>query len=593
MELRHLRYIVASARNGSFSAAAHELHVRQPIVSKRVKEVEDELRVNLFDRSKAGARLTLAGEEFVVSARRIIEDVDRLSERARARGAGKLGRIVVGFYKSLSAGGFRAALQDFRERCPDVEVELIEVPFVDLTAGVLAGTIDTAIILGDADKCEILDSTTLWSEHLVVALPGGHPLAEKSVIYWPELKGERFLITHHDPGPELRTILLRNLAAPSDHPTILTRYLEEQRQSLDQQVASKVASERVTIAAEEEKKARAAAEEDLGARAAEITELKDVVSRQNDKLAAAQKEQAELLRKQRELDDAKRELDLTVETRVQQSLTEVRERAKAEAEDALRLKVTEKEQQITSMQRQIDELRRKAEQGSQQLQGEVLELELEGLLRARFPYDVIDPVGRGDCGGDVIHRVSTPAGQACGAMLWEAKRTRNWSDGWLPKLRADQRSAGAAVAILVTTALRKDVQSFGFVDGVWVSDFAHALPLAVALRHSLIEIAAAHQVREGQETKMELVYQYLTGPRFRHRVEAVVEKFKEMREDLDRERKAMTRLWAKREQQIQVVLDSTMGMYGDLQGIAGKALTEIEGLGYPLLEDARPFDLAL
>lgn len=236
MELRHLRYIVASARNGSFSAAAHEFNVRQPIVSKRIKQVEQELRVQLFDRSTAGARLTPAGEDFVVRARRIVEDVDHLTERAQANGAGKLGRVVVGFYKSLSAGGFRAALNDFRHRYPEIEVELIETPFIELTAGVLSGAIDTAVILGDVGKCEVLESIALWSEHLVVALPEGHRLADQSVIYWPELKGERFLISHHDPGPDIRNILLRNLAAPSDHPEIVSRRLS--RESILSEVAT-------------------------------------------------------------------------------------------------------------------------------------------------------------------------------------------------------------------------------------------------------------------------------------------------------------------------------------------------------------------
>lgn len=236
MDLRHLRYIVAGARNGSFSAAAHELNVRQPIISKRIKEVEDELGVSLFERSRAGARLTPTGEAFIVSARRIIEDMERLTERTKASGAGKLGRIVVGFYKSLSAGSFRAALQSFRERNPDVEVEPIEVPLVDLTAGVLAGTIDVAIILGDTGHCEGFDSMALWSEQLVAALPENHLLTDKPVIYWPELRGERFIVSHHDPGPDIRVILLRNLGAPSDHPQIITRYLS--RESILCEVAS-------------------------------------------------------------------------------------------------------------------------------------------------------------------------------------------------------------------------------------------------------------------------------------------------------------------------------------------------------------------
>lgn len=236
MDLRHLRYIVASARNGGFSAAAHEFNVRQPIVSKRIKQVEEELKVLLFDRTTAGARLTPAGEEFVIGARRIVDDVDCLMERAKARGAGKLGRVVVGFYKSLSAGGFRVALGDFRGRYPEIEVELIETPFIELTAAVLSGAVDVAIILGDAGKCEVLDSVALWAEHLVVALPENHRLADRPIIYWQELKGERFLISHHEPGPDIRNLLLHNLAALSDHPDIDTRRLG--RESILAEVAA-------------------------------------------------------------------------------------------------------------------------------------------------------------------------------------------------------------------------------------------------------------------------------------------------------------------------------------------------------------------
>jgi hypothetical protein len=356
------------------------------------------------------------------------------------------------------------------------------------------------------------------------------------------------------------------------------------RQSIDEQVLEKLEAGRAAIAAEEARKAKAAAAADLQSKSKEVTDLQELLAQRDEKLGEAQQQQAVLLRKQRELDDAKRELDLTVEKRVQESLTEIRQKAKAEAEETLKLKVVEKEQQIASMQRQIDELKRKAEQGSQQLQGEVLELELEATLRTRFPVDAIEPVSKGEFGGDVVQRVVGPAGKACGTILWETKRTKNWTEAWLPKLRADQRAAGAELAVLVSKALPKDVDTFGFVDGIWVTDFAFVVPLAIALRQSLIEVAAARQAQEGQATKMELVYQYLTGPKFRHRVEAIVEKFTDMQADLDRERKTMTRLWAKREAQIQAVVESTVGMYGDLQGIAGKVFQEIEGLAIPLLE---------
>ena len=367
--------------------------------------------------------------------------------------------------------------------------------------------------------------------------------------------------------------------------------VEEARQSIDEQVAEKLKEGRQAIAAEEARKAKAAVAADLQSKAKEVTDLQELFAQQNKKLKEAQRSRRNCCAS--ELDDARRELDLTIEKRVQESLTEIRQKARVEAEERLKLKVAEKEQQISSMQRQIDELKRKAEQGSQQLQGEVLELELEAALRAHFPHDAIEPVGKGEFGGDVVQRVITPAGQPCGALLWETKRTKNWTDCWLPKLRTDQRAAGAELAVLVSTALPKGVETFGFVDGVWVTDFRFVLPLAVALRQPLIEIAAARQAHEGQEMKMELVYQYLTGPKFRHRVEAIVEKFSEMQADLHRERKAMTRLWAKREAQIHGVIESTVGMYGDLQGIAGKAIQEIEGLDVPLLErPAEPTELA-
>jgi hypothetical protein len=239
------------------------------------------------------------------------------------------------------------------------------------------------------------------------------------------------------------------------------------------------------------------------------------------------------------------------------------------------------------MAKQIEDLKRKAEQGSQQLQGEVLELELESLLREKFPRDIIEPVPKGEFGGDVIQRVMAPGDKPCGVILWELKRTKNWSDGWLAKLREDQRKAQADVALIVSNALPKTVQTFDCVDGVWVAEFRCAVPVAVALRQALIEVAAARLASEGQQSKMELVYSYLTGSGFRRRIEAIAEKIREMQADLERERKTMTRLWAKREAQIRGVIDSTAGMYGDLQGIAGQALKEIDGFDLPAIEDKR------
>ncbi|GMT41502.1 MAG: hypothetical protein IEMM0001_2237 [bacterium] len=277
-------------------------------------------------------------------------------------------------------------------------------------------------------------------------------------------------------------------------------------------------------------------------------------------------------------------MDLTIEKRVQEGLTATREQAKKEAEEGLKLKVAEKDQTIASMQKKIEELKHRAEQGSQQLQGEVQELELEDLLRSKFPFDTIEPVPKGEFGGDVVQRVIGANGQHSGTILWESKRTRNWSDTWLPKLRKDQRSAKAEIAIIISQALPKDVETFETIDGVWVTHPRATLPVATILRQSLIEVALARQANEGQQTKTEMVYQYLTGPRFRQRVEAIVEAFSTMQDDLDKERKAIMKQWAKREVQIERVMQATVGMYGDLQGIAGKTLQEIEGLSLAAIE---------
>ncbi|HEY3167179.1 MAG TPA: DUF2130 domain-containing protein [Candidatus Binatia bacterium] len=356
--------------------------------------------------------------------------------------------------------------------------------------------------------------------------------------------------------------------------------VEKAKQNLDQQVEQKLQLERVRIVAEEAQKAKLALGNDLDQKAKEINTLQEILKQRDAKLGEAQKAQAELIRKARELDDARRELDLTIEKKVQADLGAEREKAKKEAEEELKLKVMEKDQTITAMQKQIEDLKRRAEQGSQQLQGEVQEMELESLLAAKFPRDTIQPVPKGEFGGDVLQRVVGPLNQVCGTILWECKRTKNWSDGWLPKLREDQRTAKAEIAIIISQALPKEVETFGFVEGVWVADPKVTLPVAMSLRQTLIEVASVRQAAEGQQTKMEMIYGYLTGPRFRQRIQAIVEAFSSMREDLDREKKVITRQWAKREEQIDRVMQATVGMYGDLQGIAGKTLQEIEGLEF-------------
>jgi hypothetical protein len=267
---------------------------------------------------------------------------------------------------------------------------------------------------------------------------------------------------------------------------------------------------------------------------------------------------------------------------VNESIAALRANALKEAEGKLKLKITEKDETIASMHRQIEDLRRRAEQGSQQLQGEAQEIELEAILRAKFPGDIIEPVSKGIAGGDVLQHVLGPKGQSCGTIIWESKRTKAWSDGWLTKLRNDQRASNADAAILVSEALPKGLDTFDLRNGVWVAEFRSVVPVATAIRYALLEISLTRKAEEGQQTKMEMVYRYLTGQRFRQRISAIVEQFSEMQDDLDRERRAATRIWAKRETQIRGVIEATAGMYGDLQGIAGRSLQEIEGLEHKM-----------
>ena len=213
---------------------------------------------------------------------------------------------------------------------------------------------------------------------------------------------------------------------------------------------------------------------------------------------------------------------------------------------------------------------------------------MEDLLRRQFPHDTIEPVPKGIHGGDVVHHIHDVGGNRCGTILWESKRTKTWADGWLPKLRDDQRTAKAQIAMLVTAELPKGITNFAYVDAVWVTNWACAIGLAHALRAGLLELGKAQQATEGRQGKMELLYNYLSGTEFRHRVEGIVEAFVTLREDLEAEKRSTHKIWAKREKQLDRATAQTAGMYGDLSGIIGAGLPRIERLETPLLEASPP-----
>ena len=318
--------------------------------------------------------------------------------------------------------------------------------------------------------------------------------------------------------------------------------------------------------------------------AQELAGLKNQVKDQAKDLEEARRLELSMRKREREFERKQQELELTVAREIDKErtrlVTETQERLAAEH----RLKDAEKERQLGDMRRQIEDLKRKAEQGSQQLQGEAGEGELESLLRANFPSDEISAIGQGVRGADVHQVVIDPRGGKIGAILWECKNTRNWSDGWIAKLKQDQRSLHADVAVLVTATLPKGCTRFALIESVLVTDFACAAGLAAVLRANLCQLAQTRRAAISKEESLELLHRYLSGVEFRHRVEAVVEAFTAMRHDLDQERRAAERQWARRSRQIDAVTFNVSGMYGDLQGLV-PALPPIALLELPEAEE--------
>lgn len=317
----------------------------------------------------------------------------------------------------------------------------------------------------------------------------------------------------------------------------------------------------------------------------ELDALRDELRVQAKELTEARQQELTLRRRERELARRQQDLELAVERRVDEERTRAVKDVEARIAEQHRLKDAEKERQLADMRRQIGDLKRRAEQGSQQLQGEAGEDTLESVLRAAFPWDEITPVAQGVRGADLHQIVIDSRGSRCGAILWECKNARHWSDGWIPKLKEDQRALRADVAILVTASLPKGCHRFTAMEGVLVTDFACAAALAGLVRANLLQLAQTRSAASTKGEKLELLYRYLSGHEFRHRVEAIVESFVRMREDLDQERRAAERQWAKRARQIEAVTFNISGMYGDLQGLV-PALPPIPRLELPAAEVA-------
>jgi hypothetical protein len=296
------------------------------------------------------------------------------------------------------------------------------------------------------------------------------------------------------------------------------------------------------------------------------------------KLEAARQLELEWRQERRELEEREKNVALDVSRRVDGERQKIAEETAKRLQQEFRLREAEKDKKLQDALKVNDELKRKLEQGSQQTHGEVLELELEELLKSAFPTDQIEPVPKGMSGADVAHKVFSRSGQLCGTIVWELKRTKGWSDGWLQKLKDDQRQLRAEIAVLVSEALPKDCSNFMHLNGVWVSNPSCALSVATVLRLQLLQLASAGGAGVGKTEKMEVLYRYVLSTEFRQRVETVAEAFIEMQRGLQEEKRVAERIWAKRQKQIEKVISNTSGMYGDLQGLIGSSLHDIPAL---------------
>lgn len=306
-----------------------------------------------------------------------------------------------------------------------------------------------------------------------------------------------------------------------------------------------------------------------------------------EKLKTSRQKELEFLKKEQDLKTREAELELSVQRKLQEErgklseeLRGLEEQKTAARETEWQLRMKELEKQLDDQKKLAEEMRRKAEQGSMQLQGEVQELALEELLRANFPFDEISEVGKGVRGADCIQTVRNNFGQECGKIIYESKRTRDFSMDWIEKLKADMRSQGALVAVIVTQAMPKDMECFGEKNGVWICSFAEVRALSYVLRDGILKLFTAAKSQDNKGDKMHLLYDYLTSSEFGEQWKAIREGFLAMKQSIQRERDTMERLWKAREKQLEKVLLNAAHVRGSIEGIAGKDAIDVN-----LLED--------
>jgi hypothetical protein len=398
-------------------------------------------------------------------------------------------------------------------------------------------------------------------------------------ILCPHGEGHRFTLREGLAESTIRRIQQEQAEATAQQKVALQAQFEAERQVI-----------RESAKAEEADKAKIrerTLQEQVGAQ----TRLIDEIRRQLSEKSAAEfnlRQSIEALKAEQNLALAKAAADARELSRLEaKNLAEKTLGEKFEQElEALRLKQKELEKQRDDARQVADELRRRMEQGSQQAQGEALELTLEAELAFRFPTDRVEPISNGTYGADILHTIILADGRNCGSITWETKNAQSWNAKWLDKLRTDVIRSKSEFGVLVSTALPEGVKYFDQVNGMYICSLSVWFAVATMLRQQVINLAFARASAEGRDQKMDVVYRYLTGPEFRERVNAIIQTFVGMEDQLNKEKRALMKHWSRREKQIQSVLSGLSGMYGDLQGIIGTAsLPEIQTLEITDLED--------
>jgi hypothetical protein len=336
----------------------------------------------------------------------------------------------------------------------------------------------------------------------------------------------------------------------------------------DQILADKLKQAKIQLEQEAIKKA-------AGEMQAQMEMLNKELTDKTLKLRESQQKELDLMVKEKQILEREQTLKLDMEKQMLEKSKEIEDRAKKLEGEKFDLKIKELEKKLADQVELAETMRRKAEQGSMQLQGEVQELALEDLLRGTFPFDQIEEVAKGVKGADCVQHVKNNLAQACGKIIYESKRTKAFTNEWIEKLKADMRAQQADIAVIVTEVLPRDMDAFGFKDGVWICRFSEVKALAFLLRDSLLKIHTALVSQENKGDKMQMLYNYLTGNEFRQNIEAVVEGFVSLKEGIGKERLQMEKIWKEREKQLEKVLHNTVQFYGSIKGIAGNAVGDI------------------